>query len=164
MFRSYQDLKHWVQKRGRSLGYVIVTKRSNQDKTKLSSFVSKVILMCDRSGIHRNKSSTTNRTTKKTNCPFQLVAKYRKMHNYWTLRVICEKHNHEPALDMEGHPYAQRLSDNEKRLVVELSRKDVKPQEILLTLKEKNPNNVSTLRTIYNALQKIRKTGHAGRT
>nr|GEX54774.1 probable leucine-rich repeat receptor-like protein kinase At5g49770 [Tanacetum cinerariifolium] len=120
VFRSYEDLKHWVQKRGRSLGYIIVTKRSNQEKTKLSSFVSTVIFM-----------------------------------------VIYKNHNHEPALDMEGHPYAQRLSDNEIRLVVDLARKDVKPQEILLTLKQKNPNNVSTLRTIYNTLQKFRKSGHA---
>ena len=107
---------------------------------------------------------TRNKTSKKTNWPFQLVGKYLKRYGSWRLRVRCEKHNHEPALDMEGHPYAQRLSDDEKRLVVDLSRKDVKPLDILLTLKEKNPNNVSTLRTIYNARQKFRKTGHAGRT
>ncbi|GKC62989.1 protein FAR1-related sequence 11, partial [Tanacetum coccineum] len=75
--------------------------------------------------------------------------------------VICEKHNHEPALDMEGHPYAQRLSDNENRLVVDLLKKNVKPQDILSTLKEKNPSNLSTIQTIYEARKKIRKTRHA---
>lgn len=162
MFRSHQDLKHWAQNLGRSLGYVIVTKRSKKYKTKLSGCLSKVTLMCDRNGISKSTSSATNRTTKKTNCPFELVGKHMKMYNFWTLRVVCEKHNHEPALDMKGHPYAQRLSDNENRLVVDLLKKDVKPQDILSTLKEKNPNNVSTLQTIYEARKKIRKTRHAG--
>ena len=101
-------------------------------------------------------------STRKFNCPFQLVGKYSNMCNSWTLRVICEEQNHEPSLDMEGHPYAMRLFDNETRLVVDLLRKGVKPHATLLRLKEQNPNNVSTIKTIYNACQKYRRTD-AGR-
>lgn len=72
--------------------------------------------------------------------------------------MICEEQNHEPALDMEGHPCAMRLSDNETRLVVDLLSKGVKPQATLLRLKEQNPNNVSTIKTIYNACQKYLRT------
>ncbi|KAL7586977.1 hypothetical protein Lser_V15G40093 [Lactuca serriola] len=65
---------------------------------------------------------------------------------------------------MEGHAFAMRLTDNEFRLVADLSAKNVKPHDILSTLKEQNPENVSTLQTIYNAKTKIRKNEHEGMT
>ncbi|KAL4579610.1 hypothetical protein LXL04_015764 [Taraxacum kok-saghyz] len=49
-----------------------------------------------------------------------------------------------------------RLSDNETRLVADLTRLNVKPHDIVTTLKEQNPENVSTLKTIYNARDKIK--------
>ncbi|XP_076930725.1 uncharacterized protein LOC143595642 [Bidens hawaiensis] len=157
-FKSRQDLLKWVQKVGRSLGYVIVIKRS---KTQPSGVTAKVFLMCDCGGIPRSTSSIRNCGSKKINCPFELVGKYSKMYDAWTLMVLCEKHNHEPTLNMKDHPYARRLSDDEARLVFELSRKNVKPQDILSTLKEQNKNNVSSIKTIYNACHKFRKTQYA---
>ncbi|KAL8195352.1 hypothetical protein R6Q57_025755 [Mikania cordata] len=157
VFKSRHDLCNWVQKVGRSLGYVIVTKRS---KTNASGVTSTVFLKCDRGGTYKSKSSIRNRVSKKTNCQFELVGKYLKMHNIWTLRVICDKHNHEPTLHMEGHPYAKRLSTNETHLVSDLVRKNVKPQAILSTLKEKYKNNVSNIKTIYNARHKLRRIQH----
>lgn len=163
MFKSRQELMDWVQSVGRSLGYIIVTRRSNR---KLSGVISKVILMCDRGGMYKTKSSIRRtRGTRKTNCPFELVGKYYKVHGFWTLKVKCEKHNHEPApLHMKGHPYAMRLSDNEERLVIDLLKKNVNPQEILSTLKKQNANNMTTIKTIYNARQKLRRTELEGRT
>ena len=46
----------------------------------------------------------------------------------------------------------------------DLSSKNAKPRDILSTLKEQNPDNVSTLRTIYNARRKFWATEHKGRT
>ena len=167
MFQSREDLLAWVQNVARSLGYVIVTKRS---KTKSSGYVSKVILMCDRGGVYKSrdtgitKTSTRNSVTKKINCPFELVAKHFKLYDVWTLRVIRDEHNHAPAMHMEGHPYAMRLTDNENRLVVDLSMKNVKPRDILSTLKEQDVNNASSLRTVYNARVRNQKTIQAGNT
>lgn len=161
MFKSRHDLFDWVKKVGRSLGYVIVTRRS---KTLPSGVTNRVYLMCDRGGICKSKRSIRNSGSKKTNCPFKLIGKYWKTDDVWTLTVMCEKHNHEPSPYMKDHPYAMRLSANETRLMFDLSRKNVKPQEILSTLKEQNKNNVSSIKTIYNARQKFRKTQHAGRT
>ncbi|KAK1431140.1 hypothetical protein QVD17_14405 [Tagetes erecta] len=158
VFKSRQDLYDWVQKVGRARGYVIVTKRS---KKNISGVIYNVGLMCDRGGICKSISSTRNSGTKKINCPFSLVGNYLKTYDVWTLRVICEKHNHEPAPNLEGHPYAQRLSADETRLVIDLSRKNVTPQAILATLKEQNKNNVSELKTIYNVRQKFRRTQYA---
>ncbi|KAJ9557231.1 hypothetical protein OSB04_011845 [Centaurea solstitialis] len=98
------------------------------------------------------------------NCLFELVGKYSSLNSCWTLTVRCENHNHEPAEDMEGHPYAMRLTENQVRMVEDLSRKNVKPCDILSTLKEQNLDNVSTLRTIYNARRKFWATEHKGKT
>nr|GEV52741.1 protein FAR1-related sequence 5-like [Tanacetum cinerariifolium] len=79
----------------------------------------------------------------------------------FTHTVICEKHNHEPARDMEGHPHAMRLSNKEYRLVVKLFMNGLKPRAILSILKERHPDNLSTITTIYNVLQKFPKPGNA---
>ncbi|KAL4583479.1 hypothetical protein LXL04_008052 [Taraxacum kok-saghyz] len=89
------------------------------------------------------------------NCPFELVGKYLKAHDRWTLRVKRDEHNKESSLYMEGHAYAMRLTDKESRLVKDLTELNVKPRDILPTLKEQNQNNVSSLRTIYNFVQKL---------
>ncbi|XP_023753777.1 uncharacterized protein LOC111902140 [Lactuca sativa] len=147
VFNTSEDLKNWAQNVARSLGYVIVTRRSKPNL---------VVLMCDRGGIYTSKnSSRKNIFSKKINCPFNLAAKYSKANDFWTLRVICDEHNHEPAERVESHAYARRLSDEETRLVEELTKKNVKPMDILLALKEQNKNNVSSLQTVYNARQKF---------
>ena len=48
--------------------------------------------------------------------------------------------------------------------MVHPSTKNVKPQDILTSLKKRNPDNVSTIRTIYNARQKFRTAEKAGKT
>ncbi|KAJ9542899.1 hypothetical protein OSB04_029405, partial [Centaurea solstitialis] len=155
VFISRQNLIDWVHHVGKSLGYVIVTKRSK---------TSTIVFQCDRSGIYKSKKiSTKNTSTKKINCPFELEGKRSAMEDSWTLRVICEMHNHEPALHLEGHPYARRLTDNEARLVEDLSRKNVKPRDILSILKQ-DPNNVSTSSMVYNARSKFRMLERAGKT
>ncbi|KAL4569482.1 hypothetical protein LXL04_025120 [Taraxacum kok-saghyz] len=92
----------------------------------------------------------------------KLRGKYSKLYHFWTLSVVCDKHNHEPAEHFEGHAFVMRLSDNETRLVADLTRLNVKPHDILTTLKEQNPENVSTLKTIYNARDKIKMNEKAG--
>ncbi|XP_022027110.1 protein FAR-RED ELONGATED HYPOCOTYL 3-like [Helianthus annuus] len=65
---------------------------------------------------------------------------------------------------MEGHAQAMKLSSNENRLVQYLTRLNVKPRDILSTLKKQMKKNVSILKTIYNAHYKFRKTEQASRT
>ncbi|XP_071739069.1 uncharacterized protein [Rutidosis leptorrhynchoides] len=65
---------------------------------------------------------------------------------------------------MEGHPYAQRLSDNEFCLVAELFRMNMAPRDILSVIKQHFPNNVSSLSTIYNAIKKIRMMETGGKS
>ncbi|XP_068498050.1 uncharacterized protein [Phaseolus vulgaris] len=52
---------------------------------------------------------------------------------------------------MVGHPYAGRLSIEEKVMVEDMSKTAVKPRNILLTMKERNEKNVTTIKQVYNA-------------
>lgn len=146
-----------MQAVGRSIGYVIVIRRSNK---------SNVLFYCDRSGIYNSNTKSTKKTRSiKINCGFEVLGKCLSVDDdFWMLMVICDKHNHEPALFMEGHAYARRLSENETELVKDMKSKNVKPRDILSTLKKQNVENVSTVKTIYNACQKFRNMERKGKT
>lgn len=142
---------------GRNIGYVIVIKNSRRNYN--------VVFQCDRGGVYRStKISTRNTGTKKINCPFRLEGKYSAVDDSWKVKMICEMHNHQPSFHLEGHPYPRRLNENETRLVEDLLEKNVKPRDILSTLKKQNVNNLSTIKTIYNADEKFRRTKLGGRS
>ncbi|GJQ97939.1 Myc-type, basic helix-loop-helix domain-containing protein [Tanacetum coccineum] len=159
VFNSHEDLKTWAQNKARPLGYVIITKRT---KANTSGFTYKIDLKCDLSGEYKEKESSKDTSTRKTNCPFMLVRKYSWVYNSWVLSVICDEHNHPPAQHMEVHPYARRLTTREYRLVEDLTRKNVAARKILAIIKEQNKDNVSTIKDIYNAQSKIRKAEKVG--
>ena len=64
---------------------------------------------------------------------------------------MCENHNHEMTKLLVGHPYVGRLTKDEKIITVDMTKSMVKPRNILLTLKEHNANNYTTIKQIYNA-------------
>jgi len=66
------------------------------------------------------------------------------------LKVICGLHNHDFAETLVGHPYAGRLKLVERALVVDMTKSLVKPSNILLTLKQNNEDNVTTIKQLYN--------------
>nr|XP_043616942.1 uncharacterized protein LOC122588797 [Erigeron canadensis] len=150
---------NWVKNVAYSVGVVTVTKRSN---SYLSGFVYKVVLMCDHGGKYKQKGSIRAPRTRKTDCPFELEVKYSDEYNYWTLAVICDEHNHRPLQSMEGHPYAQRLTQDEFSLVEELTAMNMPPRDILSIVREGNLSNVSTISTIYNARTKLRMAEQVG--
>ncbi|KAL4562120.1 hypothetical protein LXL04_034314 [Taraxacum kok-saghyz] len=142
VFRSREYLMTWMQNVARSQGS------------------GSVIFGCDIGGVSRHKDAET----KNINCAFELVGKYLKAHDGWTLRVVRDEHNHEPSLYMEGHAFAMRLTDKESRLVKDLTELNVKPRDILPTLKEQNQNNMSSLKTIYNFVQKLGRSQREDRS
>ncbi|KAH1130622.1 hypothetical protein J1N35_002000 [Gossypium stocksii] len=117
-------------------------------KAKENGVVSYVTLICDLGGEYKFKESSKKSGSKKTNCKFRLVGSYLKQYDGWTLRVICDQHNHPPAQHMVGHAYPRRLKENEKKLLVDLTRREY----------------VSTLKTIYDAWQKLRSSQNVGKT
>lgn len=82
----------------------------------------------------------------------------------WCLEVGCGVHNHGATNHFEGHSYAGRLTEEEEKLVIDMSKTLVRPRDILHTLKQKNVSNVTLMRTIYNARKKFKVVEYAGRS
>ena len=73
-------------------------------------------------------------------------------------------HNHPCAQYLEGHSFVGRLTKEEHDFVEDLTKSNSRPRDILDVLKERFPDNKSSMRTIYNARQKNRIIDHAGRS
>ncbi|CAL5337320.1 unnamed protein product [Camellia sinensis] len=129
-------------------------------------------LACERSGQYRatkklkHDSNNISRITgtKKCSCPFDMRAHRFTTHDEWTLTVVCGLHNHPPAEHLEGHSYAGMLSKDEKALLMDMSKSMVRPKQILVTLKQRDALNVSTLKTIYNVRHRNRVVQRAERS
>jgi len=82
----------------------------------------------------------------------------------WVLSVACGVHNHLASKHLEGHSFADKLSEKVKRLVVDMSKSLIRPRDILHTLKQRNKQNVSTMRAVYNARKKFKIEEYTGRS
>ena len=70
--------------------------------------------------------------------------------------MVCGVHNHAAAQYFEGHSFAGRLNETETGLLVDMSKSNVKPKDILYTLKTRDEHNATTMKTIYNARHKYK--------
>ncbi|CAL5362691.1 unnamed protein product [Camellia sinensis] len=169
VFKSKDELLNWVREVGKRNGLVIVIKTSDYGGGKKRP---RMYHACERSGQYRatkklkHDGNNTSRITdtKKCGCPFDMRAHRFTTYDEWTLTVVCGLHNHPPAEHLEGHSYAGRLSKDEKALLMDMSKSIVRPKEILVTLKQRDALNVSTLKTIYNVRHRNRVVQRAGRS
>ncbi|KAD3338024.1 hypothetical protein E3N88_33545 [Mikania micrantha] len=120
-------------------GYIVVTARSK----KKGDVVKKVWLVCDRGGEHKAVATRRRSGSKKIGCPFKLVGVYNEKRLVWQLEVRNDEHNHEAAQHLEGHPFVRRLSQDEQKMVAQLTEQHMDPRNILSTIKKQNPDNVS---------------------
>jgi len=102
----------------------------------------RVLLSCDRKGTYRNgnakiqdKRGARSIGIKKYGCSFLLKDKELPNAAEWVLMVVCDIHNHYQTENLEGHSFTGRLSEEEEKLVVDLSKTLVRPKDILNTLK-----------------------------
>jgi len=89
--------------------------------------------------------------SRKCGCPFKLRGKPISNGDGWVLKVICNLHNHALSQTLVGHSYVGRLKKDEHTLLVNMTKSQVRATNILLTLKDKNAHNVTTIKQLYNA-------------
>ena len=70
--------------------------------------------------------------------------------------VVWGVHNHLASEYLERHSFAGRLSEEEERFVVDMSKSLVRPRDISHTLKQRNKLNISAMRTVYNARKSLK--------
>ncbi|KAD2139051.1 hypothetical protein E3N88_30247 [Mikania micrantha] len=156
----HDELVAWMKSRAVNNSYIVVTARSK----KKGDVVKKVWLVCNRSGEHKTVATRRRSGSKKIGCPFKMVGVYNEKRLVWQLEVRNDEHNHEAAQHLEGHPFVRRLSQDEHKMVGQLTEQHMDPRNILSTIKKQNPDNVSVIRDIYNAQQKIKNEKKVGTT
>jgi len=67
------------------------------------------------------------------------------------VKLMYGSHNHELAKSLVEHPYTGQLNKDEKIIIVDMTKSMMKSRNILLTLKEHNPNSYTTIKQVYNA-------------
>ncbi|KAL5124683.1 Protein FAR1-RELATED SEQUENCE 5 [Glycine soja] len=141
-------------------GFVTVIMRSNTD-TGSRGRSSLVLIGSERSGLYKCRNKEFVRRdieSRKYSCPFRLRGKPVHGGEGWMVKLICGIHNHELAKSLVGHPYAGRLTKDEKKIIADMTKSMVKPKNILLTLKEHNANSCTTIKQVYNARSAYRSS------
>ncbi|KAL5184862.1 hypothetical protein HKD37_17G048497 [Glycine soja] len=143
----------WARSVAHENGFIAVIMRSDTHTGSRGRSLF-VLIGCERSGRYKcRKKEFVRRDTRsrKCGCPFKLRGKPVIGGQGWMVKLICGIHNHELAKSLVGHPYVGRLTKDEKRIIVDMTKSMVKPRNILLTLKEHNANSCTTIKQIYNA-------------
>lgn len=168
---SREALIEWVRETGKRNGMVIIIQRADIGATNRSR--PRITFVCERSGAYRHtgmdkgeegkkKRKRKATGTKKCGCPFSLRGIKLPLADEWTLVVKCGTHNHPGGQHVEGHSFAGRLSMEEIGILIDLSKSQMKPKEILNTLKERDGLNCTTIKGIYNARHKHKLNENAG--
>ncbi|KAL5170514.1 putative protein FAR1-RELATED SEQUENCE 10 [Glycine soja] len=160
VFATRDNVLQWARTVAHENGFVALIMRSDTETGSRgrSSFV---LIGCERSGTYkcRNKEFVRKDTgSRKCGCPFRLRGKPVHGGEGWMVKLICGIHNHELAKSLVGHPYAGRLTKEEKKIIADMTKSMVKPKNILLTLKEHNADSCTTIKQIYNARSAYRSS------
>ena len=134
-------------------GFMVVIVRSDTN-TGSRGRTSFVLIGCERSDEYRcRKKEFIRRDTRTRKCgdAFRLRCKPVVGGEGWMVKLICGVYNHELANSLVGHPYAGQLTKAEKTVIADMTKSMVNPRNILLTLKEHNANNCTTIKQIHNA-------------
>ena len=179
LFSTREILLDWVRKKGTEHGIVIKVGRSDNGSNYSRP---RMLLTCERWGVHKEKKASLcsqesilkedigkkkesrESSSKKCGCLFALKANQVMNDGEWKLDVQCGIHNHPIAQSMLGHSFAGRLKKPEEEYVVEMSNANSRPKDILNGLKNKFPENQTTIKTIYNARMRNKRIERAGRT
>ncbi|XP_052736061.1 protein FAR-RED ELONGATED HYPOCOTYL 3-like [Vigna angularis] len=165
IFSFRENLIEWVKGIVNDLGFVVVTTRSDK-ATGQPGRKTFVLLGCERGGKYRKYKPDQRSAygTRKCECPFQLRGKPSSNGDGWVLQVICGYHNHDLAKTLVGHPYADRLNPTEQAVLVDMTKTQVTLANILLTLKQNNEHNVTTIKQVYTARYTYKRSLRGSRT
>ncbi|KAL5142542.1 Protein FAR1-RELATED SEQUENCE 6 [Glycine soja] len=149
VFATRNDVLQWARTVAHENGFVAVIMKSDTETGSRgrSSFV---LIGCERSGTYKcgNKEFVRKDTgSRKCGCPFELRGKPVHGGEGWMVKLICEIHNHELAKSLVGHPYAGRLTKEEKKIIADMTKS-----------KEHNANSCTTIKQIYNARSAYRSS------
>jgi NADH:ubiquinone oxidoreductase subunit 4 (subunit M) len=76
--------------------------------------------------------------------------------NVWSLILLCEKHNHEVTIKLEGHNVVDRLNMKYKKFVGGIAMSMVFLKNFLMNLKRESQCNMNTIKNFFfDGIKKI---------
>ena len=116
-------------------------------------------LVCERSGEHKvpkTKVKHEGMGSRKCGCLFKVRGYVVREDNAWKLAILNGVHNHEMVPYVTGHLLTGRLTEDDKKIVHDLTDSSVKPKNILTNLK-KRKESMTNIKQVYNERHKFKK-------
>lgn len=155
-FETRDAVTRWIKETEIKNKVTVIITRSDIETGKRGRS-NKIIFDCDKGGKYKKTDSETQSASKKCGCPFKLRSTPAKDGSGWKVDIKCGIHNHGLPDRLEGHSIVGRLTIEEKQHVFDLTKRDVPPRHILLSLQEKDPENVTRITQIYKQKSTIQK-------
>ncbi|XP_058726144.1 uncharacterized protein LOC131597443 [Vicia villosa] len=149
VFIVREYMLQWVCREARKLGFGVVIGRFNNDSDRRQAFVT---MICERSGMYHpriRKLKQDDTGLRKYECPSKL-RRYHMADEIWKFNIIFCIHNHALTDNLAGYPIVCRLALEERELVSDMTLNKVAPKNILVSLKQRRPLNISNIKKIYN--------------
>ncbi|KAI5387086.1 hypothetical protein KIW84_073298 [Lathyrus oleraceus] len=155
-FGTREEVIRWIKEVGIDNKVTFIISRSDTETGKRGRS-NKIIFDCDKGGKHKISDSGTQSASKKCGCPFKIRSTLGKDGSGWKIDVKCGLHNHGLPDRLEGHSFIGRLTTDEKQHVADLAKRHVAPRNILLSLQDKFPENVTRITQVYKHKSVIEK-------
>jgi alpha-glucosidase len=155
-FGTREEVIRWIKEVGIDNKVTVIISRSDTETGKRGRS-NKLIFGCDKGGKHKSTDSGTQSASKKCGCPFKIRSTPAKDGSGWKIDVKCGLHNHGLPDRLEGHSFIGRLTTDEKQHVADLTKRHVPPRHILLSLQDRDPENVTRIMQIYKQKSMIEK-------
>ncbi|XP_035845780.1 protein FAR1-RELATED SEQUENCE 5-like [Helianthus annuus] len=156
LFNSLDELKKRIEEIANADGFVIVTRRSK----KIGGRTGRVWLECDRGSEHQ----TGKAGSKKTGCPFYLLAVRNHPYETWEIKDGKIEHNHELCEDLSAHAFVRRFTPSEMKLIEQLAAQNMEPRKIFQTIRKQDPDRFHVQKDVQNVVAKIRAEQRQGLT
>ncbi|XP_035843912.1 protein FAR1-RELATED SEQUENCE 5-like [Helianthus annuus] len=160
VFNSLDELKKRIQEIANADGFVIVTRRSK----KIGGRTGRVWLECDRGGEHQSTATLRKAGSKKTGCPFYLLAVRNHPYETWEIKDGTIEHNHELCEDLSAHTFMRRFTPSEMKLIEQLTAQNMEPRKIFQTIRKQDPDRFHVQKDVQNVVAKIRAEQRQGLT
>lgn len=148
-----------IQAHAKEEGYAVVVKRSNKDKRQEKD---KIWLHCTRGGKIRTTTGKKRKhgTSRRNNCPFELILKLDKWDDIWRLRIKEASHNHDSGKRVAHavHRLAALTPQVEAQIIQWSADRTCTTATMLYNLNRNHEEDpIWTKRDIQNAKYKIRQ-------
>ncbi|KAI1003118.1 hypothetical protein K3495_g5085 [Podosphaera aphanis] len=123
-------------------------------KTNRQGVITSRQVVCDRLGSGESRSKGIRRSGS-IRCDCEFALSIRLSGDEYIIDISNPNHNHPPSVSAYSHPSNTRLSETEKKEVIDKSELGIPPRIILAELRSKGGHATST--AVYNCIAKHRK-------